>query len=225
MRARGYQGPVTVLPHGVDPTVFAPRSGVARPREFPESGATVGYACRLDAAKGVWDLLEAARLAAQHGASEFSLVLIGGGPLRGDIVRAAKHAEDIPPVRVIQHVPHRQMPAYLNALDVLVLPSRTTPRWKEQFGRVIIEALACGVPVIGSDSGHIPHLINDTGGGLIFPEGDVKALAENIERLLNNPVERELLAQRGRQQVLEKYTWGRIAQRVTDVLLEIGGRT
>jgi len=115
------------------------------------------------------------------------------------------------------------MPAYLNALDVLVLPSRTTPRWKEQFGRVIVEALACGVPVVGSDSGHIPRLINDIGGGVIFPEGDIEALAESIDELLSNPGQREALGQRGRQGVLEKYTWRRVAQRLADVLLEIGG--
>ena len=57
-------------------------------------------------------------------------------------------------------------------LDVLVLPSHTTPTWKEQFGRVIVEALWCGVPVVGSDSGEIPWLIELTGGGLVFPEGD-----------------------------------------------------
>ena len=72
-------------------------------------------------------------------------------------------------------------------LDVLVLPSRTTPTWKEQFGRVIVEALWCGVPVVGSDSGEIPWLIGLTGGGLMFPEGDHAALAGGSTRLRGRP--------------------------------------
>jgi len=225
VRARGYQGPITVLPHGVDPAVFAPCRDAPQPGGFPRSTATVGYAGRLDAAKGVWDLIEAAQLVAQRGAPEFSLVLIGGGPLRSKITKLAECSTTRPPVAVVQRVPHDQMPTYLNALDVLVLPSRTTPRWKEQFGRVIIEALACGVPVIGSDSGHIPHLIRDTGGGLIFPEGDIEQLAGCIGQLLDNPDLRQTLAERGRQQVLEKYTWRRVAQRLGDVLFDVGGRS
>jgi len=224
LEARAYQGPITVLPHGVDPAIFAPRRGQQRPPGFPQSRATIGYAGRLDTAKGVWDLLEGAQLAARRGAPEFSLVLIGGGPLCSKITKLAQRSTADPPLAVVEHIPHRQMPAYLSALDVLVLPSRTTRRWKEQFGRVIIEALACGVPVIGSDSGHIPYLINDTGGGIIFPERDIEALAESIERLLSNPGQREALAQQGRQRVLEKYTWRRVAQRLADVLLEIGGK-
>ena len=83
-------------------------------------------------------------------------------------------------------------------LDVLVLPSRTTPTWKEQFGRVIVEALWCGVPVVGSDSGEIPWLIELTGGGLVFPEGDRDRLAEQLEKLREEPALRRQLAETGR---------------------------
>jgi glycosyltransferase involved in cell wall biosynthesis len=82
-------------------------------------------------------------------------------------------------------------------LDVLALPSHTTPTWKEQFGRVIVEALWCGVPVIGSDSGEIPWLIELTGGGLVYPEGDSAALAARLTELREQPALRRELASAG----------------------------
>ena len=84
---------------------------------------------------------------------------------------------------------------------MLVLPSHTTPTWKEQFGRVIVEALWCGVPVVGSDSGEIPWLIELTGGGLIFPEGDRAALAARLSELRGDPELRRRLAGNGRAAV------------------------
>ena len=69
----------------------------------------------------------------------------------------------------------------MRRFDVLVGPSLTTPRWKEQFGRMLVEAMACGVPVIGSDSGEIPHVIGDA--GIVVPEGDRVALCAAIARL------------------------------------------
>jgi glycosyltransferase involved in cell wall biosynthesis len=86
-------------------------------------------------------------------------------------------------------------------LDVLVLPSHTTPTWKEQFGRVLIEALWCDVPVVGSDSGEIPWLIGLTGGGLTFPEGDREALAARLVELRQAPELRRRLAATGRASV------------------------
>ena len=93
------------------------------------------------------------------------------------------------------------MAAAYARFDVLVLPSRTTPTWKEQFGRVIIEALWCGVPVIGSDSGEIPWLIELTGGGLVFPEGDSDALARGCSSYATRRRLRAGLAERGRAAV------------------------
>lgn len=97
-------------------------------------------------------------------------------------------------------------------MDVLVLPSVTTPRWKEQFGRVLIEAQACEVPVIGSSSGAIPEVIGKA--GLIFPEGSASQLAGRLQRLAASSSLRRRLARMGRKRVLDLYTNQRIADRI-----------
>ena len=100
----------------------------------------------------------------------------------------------------------------MNALDVLVLPSRTTPRWKEQFGRVIIEANACETPVIGSDSGAIPEVIGDA--GLVFPERNAEALAAAFKALHADPARARAMGKAGRKQAEERYNWTRVAERM-----------
>jgi len=91
-----------------------------------------------------------------------------------------------------------------------VLPSRTSSHWVEQFGRVLIEAMACGVAVVGSDSGEIPHVIGDA--GLIFPEGDVAALRKQLARLQGNQALRRELGARGRARVMAHYTQAQVAR-------------
>jgi glycosyltransferase involved in cell wall biosynthesis len=111
------------------------------------------------------------------------------------------------------------VPAELRQLDVLALPSHTTRGWKEQFGRVLIEAMSCGVPVIGSSSGEIPNVIGDA--GLIYPEGDVQALAATIQRLAEQPTLYADLARRGRARVLERYTQAALARQYYEVYREM----
>ncbi|MCH8258470.1 MAG: glycosyltransferase, partial [Proteobacteria bacterium] len=125
----------------------------------------IGYIGRLVKAKGL-DLLMHALLKVQ---GEWSLLVLGSGPYKDSIESwAARHGlQDR--VRVLL-VKHDDVPRYLGAMDMLVAPSQTTPSWKEQFGRMVIEAFACGVPVIGSDSGEIPRVIDDAG---IVVEGTV----------------------------------------------------
>jgi glycosyltransferase involved in cell wall biosynthesis len=101
------------------------------------------------------------------------------------------------------------MPRLLNELDVLVLPSLTQPNWKEQFGRVLIEAMACEVAVVGSSCGEIPHLIGDA--GWVFPEGDVDALREALLQLIGDEPSRAELGRRGRDRVFKHYTQERVA--------------
>jgi glycosyltransferase involved in cell wall biosynthesis len=112
-------------------------------------------------------------------------------------------------------VPSTQVPTVLHGFDVLVLPSRTMPNWKEQFGRVLIEAMSCGVPVVGSDSGEIANVIGDA--GIVFPERNIAALRDALQRLLDNPHLRRDLGQRGRERVLANYTHATLAGKYYNV--------
>jgi glycosyltransferase involved in cell wall biosynthesis len=185
-RAWGAGGEVELAPHAVPAWEEVPESSQ---RPF-----TIGYAGRLVESKGLMDLLRAVRQLS----APVELVMIGDGPLRGQL-----EGQWIPgsTVRVLDAMDHDRMPAGYAQLDVLALPSRTTATWKEQFGRVIVEALWCGVPVVGSDSGEIPWLVELTGGGLTFPEGDCEKLAAQLTRLRDAPSLRRQLASTGRASV------------------------
>lgn len=190
-RAWGARGEVALAPHAVPSW---PEASVRRERPF-----TVGYAGRLVPSKGLLDLLAAVRLLA----APVELLLIGDGEQRAEL-----EGQPIPGshVRVLDDLSHEQMAAGYAQLDVLALPSHTTPTWKEQFGRVIVEALWCGVPVVGSDSGEIPWLIELTGGGLVYPEGDSEALAARLAELREQPELRERLARTGRAAVEQLFS-------------------
>ncbi len=164
------------------------------PEPRTERPFTIGYAGRLVESKGLLDLVAA--VDAMEGDRE--LVLFGDGELKESL--RAERAGDRP-VRIVDDLGHDDMAAAYAQLDVAVLPSHTTATWKEQFGRVLVEALWCGVPVVGSDSGEIPWVIGLTGGGLVFPEGDAAALAERLTRLQRSPELRRELAATGRANV------------------------
>src|SRR5205823_4123762 len=119
----------------------------------------------------------------------------------------------------VDSLPLQELPSVMNALDVLALPSWTTDRWKEQFGRVIIEAHACGTPVIGSSSGAIPEVVGQ--GGLIFPERDPATLASAITRLYGDAALCRELGEQGRKQVEQQFTWQRVAERMRHIYLTV----
>ncbi len=204
-RGKGYRGPMRVIPQfGVDPEEFRP---VERPAKAAGAAPfVVGYAGRLVAEKGIDLLLRAiAQLPAQVQAH-----IVGAGPERARLVRLAHELGLSGRVHWTPLVPSAEMPGVFAGFDCLVLPSRTRANWKEQFGRVLIEAMACGVPVVGSTSGEVPNVIGDA--GCLFPEGDAAALAEQLRRLWQQPDRRALLAAKGRERVVARYTQRCVAQ-------------
>jgi len=212
-RAKGYRGPLRVIPQfGVDPELFRPPAPGGRP---PNSEIIIGYVGRLVEAKGVDLLLEA--VAGLPG--PWRLRLWGDGPERPRLEAMAQRLGIAHRVTFQGQVSSLEMPACYHQMDLLVLPSRTLPNWKEQFGRVLVEAMASGVPVVGSDSGEIPHVIGKA--GLVFPEGDVAALRAHLARLLGDASLRERLGRRGRERVLAHYTQAQIAAQTVAVYREM----
>ena len=211
-RAKGYEGPYRIIPQfGVDPALFHPpaRSGSRQAFVIGAAGR------RLVPEKGIDLLLEA--VAQLPGA--WKLRIAGEGPERQRLEQLARRLEIGESVHFDGPIPSAQMPAYLRQLDVLVLPSRTLPNWKEQFGRVLVEAMACEVAVVGSDSGEIPNVI-----GLIFPEEDVGALRARLLEVTQTAGLRDKLGRAGRERVLNRYTQTKIAAGTVAVYREMKGK-
>ena len=224
LRWKAYTGPVEILPHGVDLELFRPGEGDRVRAEKGLRGLVFGYFGRLVPEKGVRDLVEAAlRFLGDGGQKAATFFIVGSGPERDWLTQRVAGSPYAGRFVFREKVSHDAVGESLAACDVVVLPSRTVPRWKEQFGRVIIEALACGVPVIGSDSGEIPVLIEKIGGGLVFPEGDAAALADQMEVLWRDPALRRSLAERGRSTVVTKYSMDAVARTLREGLLRAAG--
>jgi glycosyltransferase involved in cell wall biosynthesis len=201
--------PALPAPLGVDVDLFTPdRARRVRWLEglgWSEQGPpVVGYMGRFVEEKGVSLFLRAL-----SGAKvPFRALFVGGGPLEAEIRSFGARFPDR--VRVVR-AKHDEVPGYLNAMDLLCAPSQTTPRWREQFGRMLTEAMASGVPVAGSDSGEIPFVIGDA--GVVLPERDVEAWRGAIVALLGDPERRAELAERGRARVMERYQWPVVARK------------
>jgi glycosyltransferase involved in cell wall biosynthesis len=213
IRRWGFQKRIEVIPQlGVDPFVFRPSSDPHR-QLF-----TIGYVGRLVQEKGVDLLLHALALLAEEG-REFQCVICGDGP-QGEGLRALAWRLGLADrIRWSGALAHEGIPELMRTLDVLVLPSRAAPRWKEQFGHVLIEAMATGIPVAGSSSGAIPEVIGRP--DMIFREEDHRGLAGILERLMTGEGLRRQAGCYAIARVREHYTHDRIAERLTTLWTQI----
>ncbi|MEL6223842.1 MAG: hormogonium polysaccharide biosynthesis glycosyltransferase HpsO [Cyanobacteria bacterium J06627_8] len=216
LRERGFRGKLRVLPQlGVDETLFQHRRQSNLPAQLgiQPHDFVVGFVGRFVEEKGLMTLFKAlSALTDRPDRRPWKCLMLGRGPLKEHLMQHAKANGFGDRISWIESVPHHDVPKYMNLMSTLVLPSETTYQfktltaigWKEQFGHVLIEAMACKVPVIGSDSGEIPHVIDQA--GLIFPEGNVAELCDRLTRLMDQPNFAEELGNRGYEQVLAHYT-------------------
>lgn len=185
LRQQGFRGEIIPFPLWVDSARFriVPR-GSAEPR-LPKR-VVFAYCGALTQAKGIPDILGALQELSPNELKQIHFEVAGMGPLKQEVEHCLQSLGDLGLTSLFHGpLPAEKMPEFFNRADVLVVASRTEPNWKEQFGRVIIEAWACGATVIGSNSGEIPKLIGDP--NLIFEERNPESLAAAIRRLVADP--------------------------------------
>ena len=200
--------PVRVIPPGVDLGACrrdpAGRDAVRRGLGVKPDEHVVGFVGRLVPEKGVdvlLDALECVKL-------PWKAVIVGRGPLAQLVKAFARRHEGR--VHLVTDASHDLVPHYLNAFDVLCAPSRATPHWQEQFGRMLIEGMACGVPVVAADTGEIPHVVGDA--GLLVSGESPGVWARAIEATLEDKGGCEELSTRGLVRVRERFAWPVVAK-------------
>jgi glycosyltransferase involved in cell wall biosynthesis len=215
LRQAGFRKPMERIFWGISTEEFhaVDRSGLRERLGFGKE-KLVGYVGRFVPEKGLSGLLAALRQMPGnvHG------VLIGAGPMQKELEREAEAPELRGRVRFLPTMPPEKLAEYMNCFDALALASRTTPHWKEQYGRVIGEAMACGVVVVGSDSGAIPEVIGEA--GLVVREGDAAALACGLESAIFDEALRARLISAGKKRAEEELS----IQAMSGKLMEFYGR-
>jgi glycosyltransferase involved in cell wall biosynthesis len=227
LRSRGYDGAIAVMPQlGVDESLFkpSPQPELAAKLGIQPTDFVVGFVGRFVEEKGLLTLLSALALCCDR---SWKLLLLGRGSLQSVLMERAAQLNIKDRLIWVESVPHDEVPHYINLMSTLVLPSETTNKfktltaagWKEQFGHVLIEAMACQVSVIGSDSGEIPHVIGDA--GLVFPEGNVEALKNCLVSLMNQPELKIKLGNLGYERAIAHYTNKALAQQLLNFYQEL----
>ncbi len=201
LQHEGFPAPIEVLPLGVDTTKFYkfPVERLKQQLKLDER-FVIGYVGRLYKFKGVFLLVELMRSLPE----QVHLLLVGSGPEKQHLFQRAKSYGIKDRVHFTGNTAYGELPQYINCMDVGIVPSLTTKRWKEQFGRTIIELMSCEVPVIASASGSIPEVVGDA--GHLVDEANVRQLFSSVDILMKSPEKCAVLGQKGRRRVLALYS-------------------
>jgi glycosyltransferase involved in cell wall biosynthesis len=196
---------LTIATHiGVDTDAFRPAPGSLERRD----DVVVGYCGRFAVEKGVTDLLEAVAICRSRAELDVRLCLLGAGPLHGEL---ASYALRRGWLDVLPPLPNHRVPEFLSAIDVFALPSRVLPDHEEHDAHALTEALAAGVPTIGTRSGIIPELLGDGSGLRVDPENP-RELSESLGRLFTSPKRHADLAERGRAKAIRCFALAEVAR-------------
>jgi glycosyltransferase involved in cell wall biosynthesis len=208
LHAKGYRGKTMVIPLGV-------RGG--DPTTCKSPNATVGFVGRLKLEKGAHLLLEAASRLRPN--LDLRVEIVGSGPMERALRKEADSLGIAEAVTFTGAVPPEEVLERISRFDVLVVPSLTTPSWREQFCRVAVEAFAVGTPVLSSQSGSLPSVLGPA--AEYFREGDVTDLALQLARLFADPERRRSHIEAGQALVETRFRWERVAEQFDELYREV----
>ncbi|MCK4667248.1 glycosyltransferase family 4 protein [Candidatus Dependentiae bacterium] len=204
-QAWGFKGPIDYLPIGIDRNSFKRKNN-----NLLSSPPNIGFFGRIEEIKGIKYLVKALNKLNRS----IKFIIVGEGSLKGWILKNLTNKKV--QLEIKSFIPHVEIYKEYLKLDLLIVPSITIWRWKEQFGRVLVESMASGVPVIGTDSGAIPDVLGDA--GLIVKERSAEAIANAIKILLNNEEKRLELIENGIKRVEKYFYWESVADKVISVI-------
>ncbi len=196
---------------GVDSSEFCPATAgekavLRREMALPENGFLCGFCGRLTEAKGLRELVSAVEsLREQQPGLDVQLVLMGEGEMNAEL---SAHAQGNRWLHLLPPRSHQGVAAFMRSLDLFVLPSKPQRSrrgvWEEQFGHVLIEAMAAGVATLGSTSGAIPEVIAMP--EAVFPHSDAAALTRTMARWMLDDAGRATLSAAQRRRTLDHHT-------------------
>lgn len=162
---------------GIDLTLFRPLASQTPPSVF-----RIGYVSRIDEGKG-WNtlLMAISKLITCHNVTNFTVVMAGAGSQSAELIAEISKLNLKNHVEYVGGVEHVALPMFYQGLDVFVFPTEL----QESLGLVGLEAMACAVPIIGSDIGALRSYIVDGKNGFTFQPGKYEELAEKLIRMLN----------------------------------------
>ncbi len=215
LQTKGFEKPLVFIGNGVDiKKTFFPKKNIKLRQKIGLKKFTIGYIGKIEEKKGLITLIRACGILN----FDFQLFFLGYGTGKKEIFENIKKEKIEDKFIFHSAVEQNRIPDFMNCIDLFILPSITTKLWVEMFGRVIIEAMACGVPVIGSSSGGIPDTVKNA--GLIFPEKKYKELAVLIEKIYRSKDLYREYQKRGQVRAAE-FSWDKIAEQTKEFYVKI----
>lgn len=201
---------IVVIPIGVNTRTFQPKT---QKKQMKNRNPVVLFVGRLVEEKGILDLYEIMR---RNLFSNVKLRIVGDGPLK-NIIKQLIAANGLREKITIETIPYDVIHEAYQEADVFVLPSKTTKTWEEQYGMVLVEAMASGLPVVAYRSGAIPEVVGKA--GVLVAEGDKEQLSRDLHRILTDVQYRQELGRMGRARAVSHFDSRRAAQELYNLYI------